>query len=64
MKPVTRDDFAKNLSGLLKLSDMNPSLYSTHSFRIGRATDLAAEGYPSEVLKASGRWTSMRLQRL
>ena len=32
--------------------------FKTHSFRIGRATDLAAEGVNADTIKMMGRWSS------
>ena len=53
---------AKHLRNLLReiLSgfDLDPSLYDTHSFRIGRATDLFKSGVDIEKIKHLGRWKS------
>jgi hypothetical protein len=32
--------------------------FKSHSFRIGRASDLAAQGYSAEVIMKLGRWAS------
>ena len=37
---------------------LDSSLYSMHSFRIGRATDLIRYGYTIEQVKRMGRWRS------
>ena len=42
---------------LAKLS-YQPELYNTHSFRIGRATDLAINGYSDAQIAMRGRWKS------
>ena len=42
---------------LINLS-LDPHNYSTHSFRIGRATDLMKRGKDLESIKRSGRWRS------
>ena len=53
---------ANNVSNVLKkaLSRMNldSSLYSVHSLRIGRVTDLIKYGYSVEEVKRIGRWKS------
>ena len=53
---------ANNVSNVLKkaLSRMNldSSLYSVHSLRIGRAMDLIKYGYSVEEVKRIGRWKS------
>ena len=36
----------------------DPALYNTHSFRIGRATDLATKGYSEAQIAIRGRWKS------
>ena len=38
--------------------NLNAKLYDTHSFRIGRATDLFKHGMPIEDIKQLGRWKS------
>ena len=48
----------KLLRKLIKRLDLNPSLYDTHSFRIGRATDLLKYGYGVDEIKKKGRWKS------
>ena len=42
---------------LIRLN-LNPKNYGTHSFRIGRATDLLKRGCPIEKIKQLGRWRS------
>ena len=48
----------KLLRDTLKSFDLDPSLYDTHSFRIGRATDLFKAGLDLEKIKQLGRWKS------
>ena len=38
--------------------DLNPLQYDTHSFRIGRATDLSKGGRSLSKIKRAGRWKS------
>ena len=48
---------ARNLlKKMLRNINLNPALYGTHSFRIGRATDLQKTGYTVEQIKRLGRW--------
>lgn len=46
--PVTRAFFTQQLSLSLNWAGCNTKLYKTHSFRIGRATDLASQGFGQE----------------
>ena len=56
--PVTRSTFANFLKVCLHLSGLQSMHYNTHSFRIGRATQLAADNASAETIKAVGRWKS------
>ena len=56
--PVTRTQFSAVLAKCVNQSQFSEAHYTSHSFRIGRATDLAALGYPSSVIMKLGRWTS------
>ena len=56
--PVKRDLIARTLSDCLRQAGLDPVSYSPHSFRAGRATDLAAAGYPDLKFQAAGRWAS------
>ena len=42
----------------LKRLGLEASLYGTHSFRIGRCSDLMKAGVPLEEIKRRGRWKS------
>lgn len=57
-KAVTRSQFSSVLSKCIFEASLNTSCYKTHSFRIGRATDLAALGLSETAIKAMGRWSS------
>ena len=46
------------LRNMLRNLDLNPKLYDTHSFRIGRATDLGKREYPVDEIMRLGRWKS------
>ena len=51
---MTRNIFKKILTSL----DLDVKLYGTHSFRIGRASDLRKSGAEIETIKQLGRWKS------
>jgi site-specific recombinase XerD len=55
--PLTRYQFNSVLQKALA-SIGNHNHYSTHSFRIGRATDLAIHGISEQIIRTSGRWRS------
>ena len=56
--PVKPSHVRKVLKTSLKNLGLNHKLYDTHSFRIGRATDLTKMGYSIEKVKRLGRWRS------
>ena len=56
--PVPQKAFRKLLRQLLKRVGLQPEMYDTHSFRIGRATDLRKAGVNVETIKHLGRWRS------
>ena len=56
--PAKRDFIARALADCLRQAGVDPSPYSPHSFRAGRATDLAAAGYPDLKIQEAGRWNS------
>ena len=56
--PVTSKQFSQVLRKMLKLMHMQHKLYASHSFRIGRASDLLREGHSIEYIKRCGRWKS------
>ncbi len=55
---VKSSDVASKLQAILIKLKLDPSRYSTHSFRVGRITDVLAEGRSSERVRALGRWRS------
>lgn len=57
-KPVTRAVYSKTLKTCLSSLCIPNKRYNTHSFRIGRATDLALMGASTHVIKSAGRWRS------
>ena len=55
-KVVTRRYFAKLLVFALKACGLDHSKYSTHSIRVGAATDMANRGLSVTQIKMRGRW--------
>ena len=57
-KPIVAEYIRKQLKTGIKNLNLDPNLYDTHSFRIGRATDLRKQGLSVEDIKTQGRWKS------
>ena len=57
-KPLTRSQFAGVLAKTLQQTPYRSEHVRTHSFRIGRASELASKGVDIEVIKKMGRWKS------
>jgi len=57
-KPLTRYQFSCVLKMCINHIGLSSQHYQTHSFRIGRATDLSEAGFGPEKIKQMGRWTS------
>ena len=56
--PLTRPHLATFLRSCLIFSNLSTRLYNTHSFRIGRATQMAIDGFNDDTIKSTGRWNS------
>lgn len=56
--PVLRQQVVQHLQSLLRLVGIKASNYNTHSFRIGKATDMASKGYTHAQIAIVGRWKS------
>ncbi len=56
--PFTRIEIVNTLKHHLSTSNYNSDLYNSHSFRIGKATDMALEGRSEIEIKQLGRWKS------
>ena len=56
--PVMPNDMRRTLKVALRRIGLDADLYDTHSFRIGRATDLQKLGTPIDNIKSLGRWRS------
>lgn len=61
--PLTRSEFSKFLKECVELGGMPKDRYNTHSFRIGRATQLAQDNIPEAIIKNTGRWKSSAFQK-
>jgi len=46
------------MQDILHMAGYSPKSFNTHSFRIGRATDMALEGCSDQQIKLAGRWKS------
>lgn len=57
-RPVTRQQFSAVLSKCIAKTKFASAHYRSHSFRIGRASDLATQGLPMAAIMKLGRWQS------
>jgi site-specific recombinase XerD len=57
-KPLTRYQFSAVLNKACRHAGLDNKLVKSHSFRIGRATDLARHGMSDAHIKMMGRWSS------
>jgi hypothetical protein len=55
---ITRTKLASKLRDYLLEIGHTPTKYNTHSFRIGKATDMARAGYSHTQIAMVGRWKS------
>lgn len=55
---VTRSQFTHVLSRAICHTRYHSGHFRSHSFRIGRSTDLSIQGYSSESIMKIGRWSS------
>ena len=56
--PLTRSQFSGVLSKAIRNLGLPAKLYTSHSFRIGRASDLSFRGVSNDIIKKLGRWRS------
>ena len=61
--PMTRSQFGGVLAKAIKALGLLMHVYTSHSFRIGRASDLASLGFPQDTIKRLGRWRSSAVDR-
>ena len=57
-RPLTRSQFSAVLAKCIALSPFRGTSILSHSFRIGRASELAAKGFSEEIIMKLGRWRS------
>lgn len=60
--PLTRSQFSAVLAKCIMSSPFRKGKILSHSFRIGRATELASKGVPHEAIMRMGRWRSSSFQ--
>jgi len=56
--PILPKHFREKLKACISFLSLDANRYNTHSFRIGRATDMLIEGYTEAHIRAAGRWQS------
>lgn len=61
--PPTRLQFAHLLKSTLTMTGHPAHRYNTHSFRIGRATQLASDNHSDATIRTAGRWHSSAYRR-
>ena len=61
--PLTRSQFTGVLAKAIRCLGLPTQVYTSHSFRIGRASDLASKGLSNETIKQLGRWKSDAVER-
>ena len=62
-KPISRRAFACMLKSCLQQAGIPSDNYNCHSFRIGRATQLAHDNCPPADIQRVGRWKSNAFQK-
>ena len=61
--PLTRSQFTGVLAKAIRCLGLPAQVYTSHSFRIGCASDLASKGLSNETIKKLGRWKSDAVER-
>lgn len=61
--PFTRKEIVSTLKNQLQFLNYDATLYNTHSFRIGKTTDMAQKGFSELEIKMLGRWNSPAYKR-
>lgn len=56
--PITQEQFRMNLKYILSTLGLPSTLYGSHSFRIGKATDQKLAGKSITSIKQEGRWAT------
>ena len=60
--PISIEQFSSVLRTAVAIASL-PARYTTHSFRIGKATQMAADGQPDHLIRRAGRWKSSAYRR-
>lgn len=63
LEGITRSELANMLKKQIDLFNLDCNEYNTHSFRIGRATDMAKMGYSDIQIAMAGRWESSAFKK-
>ena len=61
--PVRRADFSHYIKSCARLAGLPADRLNTHSFRIGRATQLAQDNASDATIRQVGRWSSTAFER-
>ena len=61
--PVTQGFFRSSLRACLSLAGFSNATYTSHSFRIGAATEAARKGYSDDEIQRMGRWSSTAFKK-
>ena len=56
--PLTREEYSQKLKLCASIANLPVNRINTHSFRIGRATQLASENASDATIRQVGRWKS------
>ena len=62
-QPVSATYFRSILKQILTKLNLDPKIYTTHSFRIGGATQAHAQNFTISQIKQLGRWKSSAFQK-
>ena len=60
---ATRQQFSEKLKTTATMCNLPSHCYNTHSFRVGRATQMATDGQSDQIIRTAGRWKSSAFQR-
>ena len=60
---VTRAQLTQALHSALTMAGHTAHRYNTHSFRIGKATQLASENHSDSTIRTAGRWRTTAFKR-
>ena len=61
--PLRRSQFTGVLAKAICHLSLPTQVYTSHSFRTGRASDLASKSLSNETIKKLGRWKSDAVER-